>query len=145
MLKKANILFLVAIVILFSISSIRCGSVTKNDTEISRDSQKVSWQVFYNNAQVAIKKREFQIEELRKEILTNRKKEEQKRITTLDSLEQKKNSLKTRLAHFNTKLKATLGSINESDKVLKTTFENAFVKDMNELLAGLRDFWKTSK
>ena len=145
MLKKANILFLVAIVILFSISSIRCGSVTKNDTEISRDSQKVSWQVFYNNAQIAIKEREFQIEELRKEILTNRKKEEQKRITTLDSLEQKKNSLKTRLAHFNTKLKATLGSINESDKVLKTTFENAFVKDMNELLAGLRDFWKTSK
>ena len=145
MLKKANILFLVAIVILFSISSIRCGSVTKNDTETSRDSQKVSWQVFYNNAQVAIKEREFQIEELRKEILTDRKKEEQKRITTLDSLEQKKNSLKTRLAHFNTKLKATLGSINESDKVLKTTFENAFVKDMNELLAGLRDFWKTSK
>ena len=145
MLKKANILFLVAIVILFSISSIRCGSVTKNDTEISRDFQKVSWQVFYNNAQVAIKEREFQIEELRKEILTDRKKEQQKRITTLDSLEQKKNSLKTRLAYFNTKLKATLGSINESDKVLKTTFENAFVKDMNELLAGLRDFWKTSK
>ncbi|WP_179338448.1 hypothetical protein [Winogradskyella ludwigii] len=145
MLKKANILFLVAIVILFSIRSIRCGSVTKNDTETSRDSQKVSWQVFYNNAQIAIKEREFQIEELRKEILTDRKKEEQKRITTLDSLEQKKNSLKTRLAHFNTKLKATLGSINESDKVLKTTFENAFVKDMNELLAGLRDFWKTSK
>ena len=148
MLKKANILFSVTLVILFSIILISCGSVSKKNTDSSRDSQKeievtekVDWEEFNKDAQFAIKERESQIEELRKEISIIRKKEQQKLNTTLDSLEQKKNSLKTRLAHFNTKLKATFGSTNESDKVLKTTFENAFAKDMNELLAGLRDFF----
>ncbi|WP_178985566.1 hypothetical protein [Winogradskyella helgolandensis] len=149
MLKKSNILFLVTLMILTSIS---CGSVVKKDKSSSIDSQKeikatekVDWKEFYNNAQVAIKEREYKIEELRKEISINRKKEQHKLNTSLDSLEHKKDSLKARLANFNTKIKATLESINESDKVLKTAFENAFVKDMNELLTGLRDFWKIKK
>ena len=107
--------------------------------------EKVDWEEFNKDAQIAIKERESQIEELRKEILINRKKEQQKFNTTLDSLERKKNSLKTNLTRINKKLKTNLDNINESDKVLKSAFENAFVKDMNELLAGLRDFWKTSK
>ncbi|WP_340155875.1 hypothetical protein [uncultured Winogradskyella sp.] len=152
MLKKANILFLMIIAILMSTMPIRCGSVAKKDTDSSRDSQKeikvtekVDWEEFNKDAQIAIKERESQIEELRKEILINRKKEQQKLNTTLDSLERKKNNLKKNLTRINKKLKTNLDNINESDNVLKSAFENAFVKDMNELLAGLRDFWKTSK
>ncbi|WP_405572639.1 hypothetical protein [Winogradskyella sp. Asnod2-B02-A] len=106
--------------------------------------EKVDWEEFNKDAQIAIKERESQIEEIRKEILIIRKNEQQKFNTALDALEQKKNNLKKSLADINKKLKTNLNNVNESDKVLKTAFEHAFVNDMNALLVGLRDFWKTN-
>ncbi|WP_282032392.1 hypothetical protein [Winogradskyella eximia] len=152
MLKKTNILFLFVIVTLMVTLLISCGSVAKKDKDPPIGSQKefkvtenVDWEKFSSDAQVAIKEREAQIEALRKEILLVRKKEQQKLNTALDVLEQKKNNLKKSLADINKNLKTNLNNVNESDKVLKTTFEHAFVNDMNELLVGLKDFWKTNK
>ncbi len=114
----------------------------KDSQEKIKVTAKVDWEKFNNNAQTEIEKRKIQIEKLRGEISEISKKEQQKFTATLDTLKQKNNSLKKRLAQINKKLKANLEHINESDEVIKTAFERAFVRDMNELLAGLRDFWK---
>ena len=105
---------------------------------------KVDWKKFNKDSQKAIKEREIQIEELRARILEINKEEIQKFTLALDTLEQKKNSLKERLAQIDKKLKTNMEHINESDEILKTAFERAFVHDMNELTAGIRDFWKTN-
>nr|WP_321227931.1 hypothetical protein [uncultured Psychroserpens sp.] len=163
---KTNMLSTLVIVFMIGIISIGCGSTSTkksklakenikeanaNLNQVRKESQKelkikakVDWEKFNKDSQKAIKEREIQIEELRARISEINKEEIQKFTLALDTLEQKKNSLKERLAQIDKKLKTNMEHINESDEILKTAFERAFVHDMNELIAGIRDFWKTN-
>lgn len=151
---------------MIGIISIGCGStstekskLTKENTEdananlnqVKKESQeefkvkaKVDWKTFNKASQKAIKKQEIQIEKIKLKISKVNKEEAQKFSSALDTLEQKKNSLKQRLAQINKKIKTNMKHINESDEVIKRAFEKSFVNDMNELIIGIRDFWKTN-
>ncbi|MFD2914588.1 hypothetical protein [Psychroserpens luteus] len=163
---KTNMLSSLVIVFMIGIISIGCGSnstkksklakqnikeANANLNQVRKESQeelkikaKVDWEKFNKDSQKAIKEREIQIEELRARILEINKEEKQKLTLALDTLEQKKKSLKERLAQMDKKLKTNMEHINESDEVIKIAFERAFVHDMNELIIGIRDFWKTN-
>lgn len=124
--------------------NVNLNKVIKESQEEIKATAKVDWEKFNKDSQTAIKERQIQIEELRGEISKISKKEQQKFNSILDSLEHKNKNLKERLAQINKKIKTNIEHLNESDEVLKTAFESVFVRDMNELIAGIRDFWKTN-
>jgi len=161
---KIKMLSFTIIVFISGIISIGCGTTTTKNSKLAtintkeakehvnqvrKESQeelnaraKVDWETFNEESQTAIKERELQIETLRLKISKINKEEAQKFTSALDTLEDKKNSLKERLAQINKNIKANMKDLNASDEVIKRAFERAFVQDMNELIAGIRNFWK---
>lgn len=109
----------------------------QNDTT----SEVVDWETFNNEARLAIKEREAQIEEVQSDILEISKEKQNKAQKVLDTLAQKNKKLKLRLVEVNAKLKANMEQSNVSQEIIKITFEKAFVQDMNELLRNLETFW----
>ncbi|WP_157972836.1 hypothetical protein [Aureibaculum luteum] len=109
------------------------------DTEITK---KEGWEEFNIDSQKNLLKIENQIEALRREIANHDKKNQKKKIKTLDSLEEKKNILKSRLVKINKRIKSNIEDINRTQEVVTIAFEKDFVQDLNELLMGLRDFLK---
>ncbi|QCX38557.1 hypothetical protein FF125_08985 [Aureibaculum algae] len=109
------------------------------DAEIT---QKDGWQKFNSDSQKKLLEIENQIEALRREIANHDKKDQKKRIKTLDSLEEKKNILKSRLVKINKRIKSNIEDINRTQEVVTIAFEKDFVQDLNELLMGLKDFLK---
>jgi len=152
------------IVFISGIISISCGTTKTKNSNLTKEhtkeaeefvnqerkkskeelnaSIKSDWETFNKESQTAIQERELQIETLRLKISKINKEEAQKFTSALDTLEYKKNSLKERLAQINKNIKANIKDLNASDEVIKKAFERAFVQDMNELIAGIRDFWK---
>ena len=109
------------------------------DAEIT---QKDGWQKFNSDSQKKLLEIENQIEALRREIANHDKKDQKKKIKTLDSLEEKKNILKSRLVKINKRIKSNIEDINRTQEVVTIAFEKDFVQDLNELLMGLKDFLK---
>ena len=109
------------------------------DAEIT---QKDGWQKFNSDSQKKLLVIENQIEALRREIANHDKKDQKKKIKTLDSLEEKKNILKSRLVKINKRIKSNIEDINRTQEVVTIAFEKDFVQDLNELLMGLKDFLK---
>ncbi|TYB79505.1 hypothetical protein [Bizionia myxarmorum] len=125
--------------------NVNLNKVIKESQEEIKATAKVDWEKFNKDSQIAIKERQIQIEELRGEISEISNKEQQKLTSILDSLDHKNKNLKERLAQINKKLKTNMEHLNESDEVLKIAFESTFVHEMNELIAGIRDFWKNKQ
>ncbi|WP_055443454.1 hypothetical protein [Lacinutrix himadriensis] len=153
---KAKIFASVVLVLLLGIGCLGCSSATNKNlkltnenskeanlqvNQVRKDSLKVHWETFKKDAEIAVKARERQIEDLKREF-SDINKEEQKCRTALDTLEQKKNGLQERLAQINKKITTDMEHLNENDEAIKTTFEKSFVRDMNELIMGLREFCK---
>ena len=109
------------------------------DAEIT---QKDGWQKFNSDSQKKLLEIENHIEALRREIANHDKKDQKKKIKTLDSLEEKKNILKSRLVKINKRIKSNIEDINRTQEVVTIAFEKDFVQDLNELLMGLKDFLK---
>ncbi|MBJ2175663.1 hypothetical protein JBL43_15530 [Aureibaculum sp. A20] len=100
------------------------------------------WKKINSDSQKKILEIENQIEALRGKIANHDKKDQKKKIKTLDSLEEKKNILKSRLVKINKRIKSNIEDINRTQEVVTIAFEKDFVQDLNELLKGLRDFLK---
>ncbi|WP_452231698.1 hypothetical protein [Lacinutrix sp. MEBiC02595] len=160
---KAKLLSSAVLVFLIGIGSIGCSSTTKKNLKVANENRKdtkltvnrvrkdsskviktiakVDWDKFKKDAQIAVKQREIQIEDLKREISVISEEDQKCRIA-IDTLEQKKNSLKGRLLQINKKFKADMEHLNENDEAIKITFEKSFVHDMNELIMSIRDFCK---
>jgi len=161
---KATIISLAAITFITGSLLTGCGAAVKKDVKFAegnmkethenlnlaqKDSkkeikatEKTDWQEFKTDSEISIQNRNRQITELRSEISKMNGDRQQELSSKLERLKRKKDDLKKRLVQRNKQLKTNMAQLDESSRVVQIEFEKAFVRDMNELTASLKDLFE---